>query len=287
MVFFLFPVECGSHDRGKQFGAIRERVGDSVQTCVFAAAARAVHIDSVCQSACFLRATRPDTHVTAATWGGRSSVHCDSRDMDNRFPPADSETRIIWLTVNTGEAWNHTQRSMRGLLFQLQPKYVHRGLSLPQPTSLFVPLQTCCPSTAIIENKLLIILIWRVFVYRWSASNPDWSHLTDFFHSVITACMWSSAQEFEGYRDALFRTNVVFVRMLGETCLKSIYGPIFDHPYSWKYTLDIVEFRRWCQMGKVFITMIIMWLSMLKLSLCATFVFHYLKTSNNNKKLNL
>lgn len=79
---------------------------------------------------------RHDTHMMAATSAGLSSVHCVPCDMDNRFPPADGEARIIWFTVNTGEAWNHTQRSMWGLLFQLQPKYVHRGLSFPQPTSL-------------------------------------------------------------------------------------------------------------------------------------------------------
>lgn len=45
----------------------------------------------------------------------------------------------------------------------------------------FFPSKTCfCTSTAIIETKLLIILIWGVFVYWCSAPNPDWLHLTKF-----------------------------------------------------------------------------------------------------------
>lgn len=104
-----------------------------------------------------------------------------AHNMDNRFPPAEREAWIILFIVNTGEAWNHTQRSMQELLFQLQPRYVHGGLSFPQHSLWFFPPKTCFPpSTAIIETKLLIILICRLFVYWWSDPNSDWSHLTDF-----------------------------------------------------------------------------------------------------------
>lgn len=108
-----------------------------------------------------------------------SAFKCPARahNMDNRFPPAEREAWIIVFTVNTGEAWNHTQRSMQELLFQLQPNYVHGGLSFPQPSTVcFHPKHV----SAHLLTKLLIILICWVFVYWWSAPNPDWPHLTNF-----------------------------------------------------------------------------------------------------------
>lgn len=74
--------------------------------------------------------------------------------MDNRFPPVEREAWIIFFVVNLSEAWNHTLRSMQKLLFQLQPKYVHGGLSFPQHTHKYFPLKTqFCPSIVIIEKK--------------------------------------------------------------------------------------------------------------------------------------
>lgn len=69
-----------------------------------------------------------------------------AHNMDNRFPPAEREAWIILFIVNTGKAWNHTQRSMQELLFQLQPKYVHGGFPFSQhstvcsPQNMFLPI---------------------------------------------------------------------------------------------------------------------------------------------------
>lgn len=61
-------------------------------------------------------------------------------DDKNRFPPAESKAWIILFIVNAAEAWNHTQRRLQELPFQLQPRYVCWGLSSP-PFFSFVSIQ--------------------------------------------------------------------------------------------------------------------------------------------------
>lgn len=92
--------------------------------------------------------------------------------MDNRFPPVEREAWIILFIMNTGEAWNHTQRSMQELLFQLQPTNVHRGLYFPQHSTVFSTLNMFLPTYCNFWNKAVdyfnlqavcILVIWSKF----------------------------------------------------------------------------------------------------------------------------
>lgn len=151
--------------------------------------------------------------------------------MDNRFPPAEREAWIILFIVNTGEAWNHTQRSMQELLFQLQPKYVHGGLSSSLSTRcsffiFFFPSKT----TAITETKLLIILICRPFVYGWSAPNSDWSRLTDFplcNNHLQHGGVWKDSEDMMFHclsQERLFANTFIYKHHLSELTLKACFS---------------------------------------------------------------
>lgn len=162
---------------GAGVAAIRERVGDSVQTCVPAAAAPAAKAISThpVKALAISRATR---HARDA---GQRPLRAPTRAATRTMvsPPADGEaSRHLADCEHWRSAEPHAESARERCAFNSGQNVSAEVLSLLSARcAFFVPLQTCCPSSAIIENKLLIIFVRRAFVPRRSASNPDWSHL--------------------------------------------------------------------------------------------------------------